>query len=94
MIDSTQQIEVWSREDLTYPYNANIIVQKEWDKLTDALKRTLGVGRDIFRMKKKNRNLPATCHTGIGFNLQNFGMDLFPIIFVNFKTPCLHGNSS
>ena len=45
----------------------------------------LGVGRDIFRMKK-NPNLPATCQTGIGFNLQNFGMDLFPIVFVNFKT--------
>ena len=29
-----------------------------------------------------------------GLNLYNFGMDLFLIIFVNFKTPCLHGNSS
>ena len=31
---------------------------------------------------------------GIGFKLHNFGMDLFPLIFVNFKTPCLHVNSS
>ena len=52
-----------------------------------------GVGRVIFRMKKK-RNLPTTCHTGIGLNLRNFGMDLFLKIFVNFNTPCLHGNSS
>ena len=50
-------------------------------------------GLAIFRMKK-NQNLPATCHTGIRLNLHNFGMDLFLIIFVNFKTPCLHGNSS
>ena len=42
----------------------------------------------------KNRNLPATCNTGIGFNLHNFGMDLFPIIFVNFKTPCWRVSSS
>ena len=71
MIDSTQQIEVWSREDLTYPYNANIIVQKEWDKLTDALKRTLGVGRDIFRMKKKIEiyRQPATLGLGLIYTI-------------------------
>ena len=47
-----------------------------------------------YFLEWKIPNLPVFCHTGIGFNLQHFGMDLFPIIFVNFKTPCLHGNSS
>ena len=44
-----------------------------------------GVGLAIYRMKK-NLILPAPCHNVIRFNLQNLGVDLFPIIFGNFKT--------
>ena len=43
----------------------------------------IGVGLAIFRMKKK---LPAPWHNEVRFNLQNYGMYLFPIIFVYFKT--------
>ena len=45
-----------------------------------------GVGLVINRMKK-NRILPEQSHNEMRYYLQNFGINFFPIIFVNFKIP-------
>ena len=44
---------------------------------------------EVIFLELKNRKLPAPLHNEIEFNLQNFGIALLPIIFVNFKTSCL-----
>ena len=50
----------------------------------------LKVLEGLFLEGKKSKFTGEVPH----WDLHNFGMDLFLIIFVNFKTPCLHGNSS